>query len=110
MNKPEIIGHVLDGNDKYSISTEYLNKKYKQENDHEYENFTTWKKWLFTPWSPQSVWYEVIRQEDGNWLAVYNVIVYDTTEVNIQWISDTPTSAIQKVQHILLKLKNGVWG
>ena len=110
MNKPEIIGHVLDGNDKYSITTEYMNKKDKQENDSEYENFSNWKNWLFSPWSPQSVWYEVIRQEDGNWLAVYNVIVYDTTEVNIQWIGDTPTNAIQKVQHILLKLKNGVWG
>lgn len=113
MHKPDIIGHVYDGNDKYEITLEYLNSKNKKESKSstpsEYKNFLNWKDWLFSPWAPTSVWYEVTRLEDGNWLATYYVAVYDTLDVDICWIGDTPTNAINKLQNIILKLKNGVW-
>lgn len=111
MIKPEIIGHILDGNDKYEITLEYLKDKNKKEKNtpSEYKNFLNWKEWLFSPWSPTSVWYEVVRLEDGNWLATYYVAVYDTLDVDISWTGDTPTNAINKLQNIILKLKNGVW-
>lgn len=54
-----------------------------------------WVHYLNNPWSNTSMGYDVYPNEDGNgWTAEKTVVVYDTVDVKISAVGNTPQEAV----------------
>ena len=107
MYKDEYIGTIRDGIEIINIPRKWFTKtKCPDKNEQVYQDY---KKWLFSPWSSTSVYYQLVPQEDGTWCCTYTSIVFDDAEVTFFEYASDPNAALKKCQTNLLKTKMGVY-
>lgn len=106
MRHLDIIGHVDDMSESWDIKLSLLTLARTQPEE---EQYSRWKHYLFNPWEDTTRWFEITRTEEKDWLCTYTVAVYDGVEATLQQVADTAQEALQRVEHILIKLQNGVW-